>query len=418
VEKLPLSGIRVLALEFMWAGPLNTLMLANLGAEVIKVEHHQARGPAAEAGMPGVLLRAYADGETGERPWNRSGFINQFALGKRSLVLDLTHSKGKEIFLELVKISDVVQDNYSARVMPNFGLDYPDLKKINPGIIMVRQSGFGVIGPYKDYIAGGCPTGVHGGMPYHHGYHGEEPMRPESCIVDPWAGLHACGAVLTALWQRRNTGKGQFIDSGQCESVATFFGDSVLGQQMGSELPPRFGNRHRTMAPHNCYPCRGDDKWIAIAVEKEAEWQALCAAMGHPEWTADDRFRDLEGRRRHQDELDRRIGDWTREHDHIELMHMLQGEGLAAGAVLNQKEVMADPHIRARRVYVKIDHPETGTRAYARSPWQMSRAPQPAERAPLLGEHNRYVLGELLGLSNAEVAKLEEEQVISSRPLD
>ena len=418
MDQLPLTGIRVIALEFMWAGPLNTLMLANLGAEVIKVEYHQARGPAAEAGKPAMLLRAHADGETGERPWNRSGFINQFALGKLSLVMDLLHPRGKELFLELVKISDVVQDNYSARVMPNFGLDYPVLKEANPGIIMVRQSGFGTVGPYKDYIAGGCPTGVHGGLPFYHGYHDDEPMRPESCIVDPWAGLHACCAVLTALWQRRRTGRGQFIDSGQCESVATVLGHRVLGHQMGSKLPPRVGNRHLTMAPHNCYPCRGEDKWIAIAVASDNEWSALCTAMGDPPWTQDTRFRNQEGRRSNQDELDRLIGEWTCRHDHIELMHALQKAGIAAGAVLDQSEVMEDPHLKERECYVEIDHPEAGTRPYARSPWKMSRAPQPARRAPLLGEHNQYVLGELLGLSDQEIAESEKEKIITDRPLD
>ncbi len=418
MQKLPLTGIRVLALEFMWAGPLNTLTLANLGAEVIRVEHHQARGPAAQAGMPGLVLQAYADGETGDTPWNRSGFINQFALGKRSLVLDLLDPRGKEIFLRLVEISDVVQDNYSTRVMPNFGLDYPDLRKINPRIIMVRQSGFGVVGPYKDYIAGGCPTSVHGGLPFYHGYHDEEPMRPESCIVDPWAGIHACSAVLAALWQRRRTGKGQFIDSGQCESVATVLGDRVLGHQMKSDLPPRVGNRHHSMAPHNCYPCQGEDKWIAIAVASDEEWSALCRAMGDPPWTKEALFCDEEGRRGNQDELDRRIGEWTCRHDHIELMHLLQNQGIAAGAVLDQSEVMNDPHLKERGCYVDIDHPETGVRSYARSPWIMSRAPQPEQRAPLLGEHNAYVLEELLGLSEEEIAELEKDKVIGDRPQD
>jgi len=416
MQMLPLTGIRVIALEFYWAGPLNTQMLANLGAEVIKIEHHLARGPA-KVSKSAAQFRCLADWDLGERPWNRSGILNQFALGKRSVVMDLSHPSGKELFLRLVKISDVVQDNYSARVMPNFGFDYPVLKEVNPQIIMVRQPGFGTIGPYKDYVAGGCPTGVHGGMPFYMGYHDDEPMRPESCIVDPWAGIHACCAVLAALWQRRRTGQGQFIDSGQCESVATVVGDKLLGYQMKSSLPPRIGNRHYSMAPHNCYPCRGENKWIAIAVGSDEEWSALCTAMDDPPWTKDERFSDQLGRKRNQDELDRRIGEWTLQHDHIELMHVLQNHGIAAGAVLDQSEVMNDPHIKDRNCYVEIDHPETGVRPFARSPWNMSRTPQPVRRAPLLGEHNRYVLSELLGLSDQEIAELEKEKVISDRPL-
>lgn len=178
MQRLPLTGIRVIALDFYWAGPFNTMMLADLGAEVIKVEHHLARGPA-EGRQGAILSQAYADGDPGERPWNRSGAVNQFARGKLSVVLDLNHPKGKELFLRLVKMSDVVQDNYSVRVMPNFGLDYPVLSEVNPRIIVIRQSGFGVIGPYKDYIASGCPTGIHGGLPFYYGYHDGEPMRPE-----------------------------------------------------------------------------------------------------------------------------------------------------------------------------------------------------------------------------------------------
>jgi crotonobetainyl-CoA:carnitine CoA-transferase CaiB-like acyl-CoA transferase len=417
MPRLPLEGVRVIALEFMWAGPLNTQMLSDLGAEVIKVEHHLARGSAAAAPAGVSRYVCLADGDAGERPWNRSGITNQFARGKLSLVLDLNHARGKEIFLGLVRISDVVQDNYSRRVMPNFGLDYPILRDANPRIIMVRQSGFGAVGPYKDYIAGGCPTGIHGGMPFYMGYHDGAPMRPESCIVDPWAGTVACLAVLTALWQRRRTGQGQYIDSGQAESVTSALGDRVLGHQMGSNWPPRVGNRHRSMAPHGCYPCRGENRWIAIAVGSDQEWSALCQAMGNPPWTEEERFSGQLSRHENQDELDRRIGEWTARYDHIELMHLLQAQGVAAGAVLNQAELMSDTHMRARDCYFEMEHPETGVRLYPRQPWKMSRMPQRKMRAPLLGEHNRYVLGELLGLSEEEIDQLEEERVISGHPL-
>ncbi len=416
-QRLPLAGVRVIALEFMWAGPLNTQMLADLGAEVIKVEHHMARGTAVSAAAGASTYVCFGDGDPGERPWNRSGITNQFARGKLSVVLDMNHPKGKELFLRLVAISDVVQDNYSRRVMPNFGLDYPALREVNPRIIMVRQSGFGAVGPYQDYIAGGCPTGIHGGMPFYMGYHDGEPMRPESCIVDPWAGIVACSAVLAALWQRRRTGKGQYIDSGQAESVTSALGDRVLGYQMKSNWPPRVGNRHYSMAPHGCYPCRGENKWIAIAVGSDEEWATLCQAMSDPLWAREKRFGDPADRYENQDELDRQIGEWTARHDHIELMHLLQSHGVTAGAVLNQAELMSDPHLKERDYYLEMQHPETGVRRYPRQPWKMSRMPQREVRAPLLGEHNRYVLGELLGLSEGEIAQLEEERVISDRPL-
>ena len=418
MQRLPLTGIRVLALSFFWAGPLNTQMLADLGAEVIKVEHHLARGTAKPGPGLAALIGCYPDQDPGERPWNRGGIINQFARGKLSIVLDLHHPKGKDIFLRLVKISDVVQDNYSTRAMLNFGLDYPILKEVNPRIIMIRQPGFGTIGPYKDYIAGGCPTGVHGGQPFYTGYHDGPPMRSESCIVDPWAGIIACTAVLAALWQRRRTGKGQFIDSSQPEAITSTLGDKVLGYQMKSNWPPRVGNRHYSMAPHGCYPCQGEDKWIAIAVASEEEWLTLSRVMGNPPWTKEEQFSDQISRYQNQDELDRRIGEWTAQYDHISLMHTLQSEGVAGGAVRDQSELMNDPHLRERGVYIEIDHPETGVRPYPKSPWNLSKTPQREwRRAPLLGEHNRYALGELRGLSEEKIAELEREKVISDRPL-
>jgi len=172
------------------------------------------------------------------------------------------------------------------------------------------------------------------------------------------------------------------------------------------------------MAPHGCYPCRGENKWIAIAVATDDEWSALRQAMDNPPWAKEKRFGDQLGRSKNQNELDSQIGKWTVQYDHIELMHLLQNQGIAAGAVLDQSEVMDDPHLKERNCYVEIDHPETGVRPYARSPWNMSRTPQTEwRRAPMLGEHNRYVLGELLGLSDQEIAQLEEEKVINNRPL-
>ncbi len=447
MQDFPLTGIRVLACDFAWAGPFNTWLLANLGAEVIKVEHHLARSAGrgrtpraraevnkAEGRLPGsaggrqyrpestfdavTLGQVYLDGDPGERPWNRSGYINQFARSKKSVVLDLSKPEGKELFLKLVKISDVVQDNYSTRVMINFGLDYPVLREVNPGIIMIRQPGFGVTGPYKEYVAGGCPTEIHGGLSFHMGYHDGEPMRPGTCVVDPWAGLGACCVVLAALWQRRRTGQGQFLDTGQCECVTTIVGDSVLGYQMKSKWPDRFGNRHSSMAPHGCYPCRGEDKWIAIAVACDEEWLALSRAMGNPAWTKEERFSNQLSRSQNQDEMDRRIGEWTAQHDHIALMHSLQSQGVAAGAALDQIEVMADPQCQERDYYIEVEHTETGILPYAAPPWKMSKVPLVDQRAPLLGEDNGYVLRELLGLSDQEIAGLQERRIISDHPLE
>ena len=193
----------------------------------------------------------------------------------------------------------------------------------------------------------------------------------------------------------------------------------MLGYQMkSSSWPDRLGNRHPSMAPHGCYPCKGADKWIAIAVASNEEWSALCQAMGNPPWTREEQFRNQTSRLGNQDELDRHIGEWTAQYDHLALMHTLQSQGVTAGAVLDQSELVSDPQCKERDYYVDIDHPETGVRAYAAPPWKMSKTPRREFKgAPLLGEHNRYVLGELLGFSEQEIAGLQGENVISDRPL-
>ncbi len=235
---------------------------------------------------------------------------------------------------------------------------------------------------------------------------------------DPVAGLFAVGAILTALYHQRRTGQGQYIDLSQAEATTALLGEVSLGARLNGGVPPRMGNRHPRQAPHGCYPCRGDDTWVAIAVRSDDEWRAFTHVLGQPTWGAEARFATLSGRLQYHDELDRHIADWTSQQDAYHVMHTLQNAGVPAGAVANAKELVNDPHLCARDFFWDIDHPEAGTRRYAGQPVRLSATPARLYRpAPCLGQHNDEVLGGLLGLSEDELATLRDKGVIGDRPL-
>lgn len=416
----PLEGVRVLDLTRVWSGPLAARLLADLGAEVIKVE-----GPRERAGFRRLppeavkMVGLYPEGELGQRPWNRNGTFNDFSRNKLGLTLDLNTPQGIDVLKRLVSISDVVMDNYSPRVMPQFGLDYPALREINPSIIAISMPGFGQSGPYRDYVAYGTTLEPFTGLCSLAGYRGGPPQLSANTYPDPVAALNAAGAILLALWHRRRSGQGQFIDLSQAEGATCLIGDAILGYQMTGRLPERMDNRHPSMAPHGCYRCRGEDRWIAITVSSEEEWAALRRAMGEPPWASDQRFAAAVSRWHHQDELDRLIEGWTSGHEHQELMHKLQEAGVPCGAVLDAQELVTDPHLRARGFFWEIDHRDTGPRLYAGLPIRLSLTPgSPRMPAPSYGEHNEHVLKRLLGMSDAELAQLARGRVIASSPED
>lgn len=236
---------------------------------------------------------------------------------------------------------------------------------------------------------------------------------------DPVAGLTGAFALLAALHYRTRTGCGQFIDLSQVESLVPLSAEAIMDYTMNQRIQKPEGNRHRFMAPHGVYRCRGEDRWVAIAVANDAEWQALCRVLGEPSWTQEKRFSTPLGRWQNQEELDKLLECWTVEQEHREAMQLLQAAGVAAGALLTSDEIFSDPHLQARGFFHKVSHPEAGTHSYPGPSWKLSRTPSRIRfPAPCLGEHNRYVLQELLGLTAEEVARLEAEQIIGSEPLD
>lgn len=393
-----LQGVRVIEFTWVWAGPWAGAVLADMGAEVIKVESN--RKPDLER-----FSATFAEGKPGlnRAPFN---FINR---GKKSCTIDLKQPKGVSIFKELVKISDVVIENFSPRVMPALGLDYAALKEIKPDIIMVSLSGFGGTGPDKDYVAYASTVEAVGGLTSSFGYPGGEPAMSTVYPGDPVGGMYAVVCALSALYFRHKTGKGQHVDISEAEALTSLIPEVVMEYTMNGRIQPRMGNRNHIMAPCGCYRCKGGDKWAAIAISNDEEWRALCQAMGNPEWTKEERFSDQFSRWHNRDELDKMIAEWTKDFTHYEVMHTLQEVGVAAGPSFNIEELINDPHVKERGVFVEQNHPEAGKTLVYRSPWACAQTNTPA---PCLGEHNSYVFKELLGMSDKEVDDLVKEKVI------
>lgn len=411
MSRLPLEGIRVIDLTQVWSGPYITNLLANMGAEVIKIEAIQRLDPW-RGGGTGISPQ--------EKLWERSPLWNAVNLDKLDITLDLSRPRGTEVFKRLVKIGDVIAENYTPRVMKNFGLDYPVLKEVNPNIIMISLPSHGSTGPWKEYVGFAYSIEQMSGIPQLTGYPDGPPETTGTAFSDPISGANGAMAVLIALLFRQMTGKGQYIDLSQIEANTCLIGDAIVDYSMNKRIQPRRGNHHPFMAPQGYYRCKGDDLWVGITVSSDEEWSQFCKAIGNPAWAKENRFADSLSRWHHQDELDKLVEEWTVQHDHYAVMNTLQKAGVAAGAVLTSAELLSDPHFKERGTFQIVDRAIVGTHPYPvpSAPMRLSESPATVHRpAPLLGEHNDYVFGELLGMSKKEIQKLVDEQIIGTTPL-
>jgi crotonobetainyl-CoA:carnitine CoA-transferase CaiB-like acyl-CoA transferase len=410
----PLAGVRVIDASRVWAMPLATGLLADMGAEVIKVE------------VPTYLDTRQAEpflhNDPSERFWERSGIFNSLNRGKQSVTLNLATDEGKRLFRELVATADVLVENNRPGVLARHGLDYEALRAVRPDLIMLSNSGYGQTGPWRSYGAIALSLEPTTGLAHYTGYPGGPPVR-WSWFTDFPACLTAVFAICGALYHRNRTGEGQFIDLAMYEVGVSLLGEELLDFLLNGVDRPRIGNRHPTHAPHGCYPCRGEDAWVTIAVTDEQEWRALCAVMGRPDLADDPRFATAAARKAHENELDRLIAAWTGTRDRYEIMHRLQAAGIAAGVVQTTRDLFADPQLAARGFFEWVDHsdrdPLLGVRPYVGRPWRLSRTPGGIRRrAPGLGEHNRTVLVDLLGQPDEALAAWTERGVIGEEPAE
>ena len=421
---LPLEGIRVLDMTVVWAGPYCTTFLADLGAEVIRVESTSVfipmtRGTRAHPteaevkGTPGFA--GGLPGRTpGARPWNQAPVFNAHARNKLSMTLDLLRPGGMEVFKRLVKICDVLVENNATETMDKLGISFEMLQEENPGIIMLRMPAYGSTGPYQNFRAYGLHMEGVIGHTLLRGYPGMDPSTTTSVLVaDAAAGTQGAFAVLAALNYRRRTGKGQLIELAQAENTIPFLGQFIMDYSMNGRIATTVGNRH----PHaiqGCYPCLGDDRWVTITISGDKDWEAFCRALGDPEWASDQNFAGPASRFQHHDELDQHIGRWTSQLEQYQVMHLLQAAGVAAGPVMDQRDAYNDPHLNQRGMFEEVTQEDTGTHRYPGAPYKMSETPIKIRRGPVrLGEHNEYVYKTLLKYTDQEYAGLDAQGHIS-----
>lgn len=409
----PLKGVRIIEMGQLIAIPWAMKMFADMGAQVIRMESCQRL----ESYRSDSVYQNDVSGEF----WNRGANFYEHNRNKLGITLDLGQEQGLSILRQLIAVSDIFAENFTPRVIKNFQLEYADLRKIKPDIIMVSSTGYGYSGPWSGFGATGPATESASGLAFMSGYPDGPPAMPEIPYADYTAAEHTVYAVMAALMHRLRTGQGQFIDVSQTQTASSTVPEALMDFSVNSRFLPRMGNQDPEMAPHGCYPCRGDDRWIAIAVQDDLQWQALCQVLGRTSWTEDARFHGAPGRRRHQAELDQQIAEATLEWNAHELMQRLQGAGIAAGAVLDSKDLLFDPHLRERGFYEVVSHhPSTNIPPlpYASRPWKLPRTPAvPGKAAPLMGEDNRLVLGELLGRSSQELSDLEAQGIIGYAPV-
>ena len=398
-----LKGIRIADFSWIWAGPYAASLLGFMGAEVIKIE---SRSRIDQTRKGTIMDTDNFDG------LNDSPTFNNANLNKKGVSLDLTKPEGAALAKRIVQKSDIVISNMRPGKMEKLGLGYEDLKKARPDLIMIESSGFGCTGPYCGY-AGFAPIfASFGGLAYLTGYADGEP-NVMSGVQDLRAGTLSAFIVLAALVHRQKTGEGQYIDLSSSECLSTLIGPELMEYTMNGRSPFRNGNRDAIMAPHGVYRCKGDDKWLSIAVASDEEWRALCREMGDPEWAEDPAYRDVYGRFQNRERLDREIGAWTMNFTHYELMERLQKAGVAAMPSFDAEEILDDPHTKARSLFTEVNHPKIGAQVVMNPAWKFSETPARIYKAgPLMGESNHEIFGGLLGLTEDEIGRLMEEKII------
>jgi crotonobetainyl-CoA:carnitine CoA-transferase CaiB-like acyl-CoA transferase len=402
--------LRVVDLTNGWAGPLSTCLLGDFGAEVIKVE-----SPSHMDWWRGAGLQGTTDGS---KPYEQSPTFNTVNRNKYGIALELTHPRGRALFRELVRISDVLIANYPLRSLRKLGIDYQALSAVNPRLVMVTLPAFGNNGPDSEYVGFGPTTEAMAGITGVSGYEDGQPQMLSNAIGDPGTALNACFAALVGLFEQERRGEGVSIDLSHVEGLLPMNAEALLDYTINGRVQGQRGNRHPTMAPHGCYPCGGDDEWVVISIASDTQWERFCQALGNPAWARERRFATAAGRKAAEDELDRYLTAWTKQYDHYQVMESLQNAGVAAGAVLSGPEILSDAHLAAREFLLAIDKAEAGMHLY---PGFVPRFSPDASAvhlpAPCFGEHNAYVFGTLLGLPGEEIEQLAKERIISAEPI-
>jgi crotonobetainyl-CoA:carnitine CoA-transferase CaiB-like acyl-CoA transferase len=409
---LPLAGMRVLDLSTVLAVPYCGGLLTDLGAEVIKIE--------APNRLDAMRANDWLTREAGpgDDPWNRAAGFQTVNRGKRSVVLNLAEASGRDVFRKLVAVSDVVINNYTPRVLRGWGLGFDELVKIRPDLILLSNTGYGSSGPWSPFPTQGTVLENTMGITAYTGYRGDKPWKAGQSYPDfitCWAGLTA---LMAAVLHRKATGDGQWIDMGMYQIGVALMPEPILGLQANGETWERIGNEDRVHVPSNVYAAAGDDKWLALSVTSDAQWTAFVQVIGRPELANDERYRYASQRRLKREEIDDIVRTWAGRQDAWAATRTLQDAGIAAGPVLDNRDLLLDPHLRARRFYEHVAHWQPmGVRPLIGRPYLFHNTPLRIQKAaPRYGEDNSYVLRDLLRLNETEIAALYENGITSDAP--
>ena len=401
MNPLPLAGIRIIDLTRIWAGPRATKLLADMGAEVIKIEHLDH----ADRAKPSCVT------EHSQRKMNRATPFEQKHRNKIGFSLNLSLDEGKSVFRELVSISDVVIENFSAGVMDRLGLGHNNLREIKPDIITVSMPGFGNSGPWKNYVAYGVTQEQITGLYELTGYKNGVPMKTGTNVGDPMNATHAAVATLSAVVQRLLDGQGEYVDFSQYESFSTLMFESIMNYAANGVMNERNGNESNYQSPHDTYRCKGTDAWVTVAISNQDEWENLCAAIGRTELAKEPEYSSQHSRRNHKQYLDDVITEFTQSKTKYDVMTLMQEHGVPCTAVLNTQDLLLDDHVKDRNFIETLEHPDGEThKYYFGSTWRENNSTTKTVRsaAPLLGEHNGYVCTDLLGIPTDKLDSMEK----------
>jgi len=400
-----LEGVKVLECAFAAAAPITTTQLAMHGATVVKLETHKRLD----------MLRVVPPFRGGKPDINRGAVFEAINPGKYGVSLDLGKPKAREIAMKLAAWADIVLDGYTPGVMKRWGLDYDNVKEGNPGIIYLSTTQQGQYGPHANFLGYGWQAAALGGFYQLTGWPDQGPSQVWGAYTDFINPYHQASVLIAALLYRKRTGKGLYIDESQFECGLKFLRPHILDYTTNGRVAHRMGNRSPEAAPHGVFRCRGEDRWVAIAISTEEEWRSFCEVAERPGWALDPRFETLKARKKNEDVLEKLIEEWTLKHKPEEVMERLQGAGVSAGVVETFEDMYdKDPQLRHREAFPTIRHPETGEQIHRAPSYKMSKTPPELGPAPMLGEHNHYVFKEILGLPEEEINQLLAEGCITT----
>jgi benzylsuccinate CoA-transferase BbsF subunit len=404
-ERLPLDGVRVADFGWVINAPQTTLWLAAMGAEVIKVESRVY--PDIMRVMP---TGGPADGIAG---LERNATYHWLNYGKKACTINLATERGRELAHELIRQSDLVVESYKAADISKFKLDWETVHSLNPQAVLLSISLVGRTGPTRGWVGWGPMANGFNGFVHASGWPGGPPRQISVGWPDFQVGNVLGFLALAALWRARRTGEGEWIESGMSEVVASMLPEWFIDYSMNQRDNGRIGNDDDVAAPHGTYPCTGADEWIAIAVTDDAEWRGLCRTLGEPEWCQSPGYGSQLGRWRNRKALDTDVASATVSREKYELFHSLQSYGVPAAPVVKVPEFVTEPQLVARNYFWEMNHPEVGRRQVAGIPVQMSRVgAYRYTTPPVLGQDNAYVYSEILGLSDSEIADLQDARVL------